>query len=285
MNYDLIGIDLDGTLLNPQGEISEANRRAIGLAREAGVRIVPCTGRSWREARVVLHDLPGVERGVFVTGASVAQMDTGDCIDFVDMEPHLAAELVEFMDDGRAAVLCFRESKLAGHEYLVIGEAEVDENTQWWFDFTQPVVHHKTRATLEDLHHVLRLGMVARGDRLPELTRAVKDRFGDRVLAHSFPAIHLPDPEQTLHILEVFAGGVDKWRGISWIAHDLGIPIERVAVIGDQINDLAMMQSAACGIAMGNAIEDIKRIADRQTKSNAEDGVAHAISKVIDGEW
>lgn len=285
MNYDLIGIDLDGTLLNPEGEISDANRRAIATARAAGLHIVPCTGRSWREARVVLHDLPDIERGVFITGASVAQMDNGDCIDFVDMEPHLAAELVDFLDDGSAAVLCFRESERAGHEYLVIGEAEIDENTQWWFDFTKPVVHQQTSATLEDLHHVLRLGMVARGDRLPGLTRAVNEHFGDRVLAHSFPAIHLPDPEQTLHILEVFAGGVDKWRGISWIAHDLGIPTERVAVIGDQVNDLAMIRSAACGIAMGNAIDEIKQAANQQTKTNAEDGVAHAIAMILDGEW
>lgn len=285
MNYDLIGIDLDGTLLNPESKISDANRRAVETALEAGLTVIPCTGRSWREASMVLHDLPGLERGVFITGGSVAMMDSGDNIDFVDMEPHLAAELIDFMDDGSAAVLCYCESRLVGYEYLVAGKAEIDANTQWWFDLTKPSIKRQKNITADDLHHVLRIGMVARGQRLPDLTRTIHDHFGDRVLAHSFPAIHLPDPEQTLYNLEIFPGGVNKWRGISWIANDHGIAADRVAVIGDQINDLAMIEAAGCGIAMGNAVDLIKQAADRETRTNTEDGVAFAIERILDGTW
>ena len=286
MRYRLIAIDLDGTLLNPDGEIGPANRAALHAAREAGAIVVPCTGRSWREGVMALDGVPGLELGVFVTGATVAEVATGRSIDFACFEPHVAHELVEALADAPEAVLVFREHARAGHEYLVTGSGALPANTRWWFELTGAVVHHQPEVTPDDLHDCLRVGMVTDGVRVHPLREALRERCGDRALIHSFCGIHSPDDEaESVHILEAFPLGVDKWRGVRFVADHHRIAPHEIACIGDEINDLSMLEAAGLGVAMDNAIEAAKAKADRVTRSNAEDGVAHAIQQMLAGAW
>ena len=285
MHHRLIGIDLDGTLLNSRGEISAANRAAITAAQRAGARIVPCTGRGWREAAPVLRDVPDLTTGVFITGAVVAEIESGQSIDFAVIEPHLALSLVEALHDEPEAVLVYREPALAGHDYLVTGRGQLSANTQWWFQVTGATVRFQRGVTADDLHHTLRVGMVASGARLPGLSQRLRATFGDQVQLHHFAALQRPDENDSVHVLEIFASGVDKWRGLSWLAHEHGIAPEQTAAIGDEINDLSMVRHAGCGIAMANAIEPLQAVSDHVVASNDEDGVAQALHQMIDGAW
>ena len=117
------------------------------------------------------------------------------------------------------------------------------------------------------------------------LTVELREAFGEKVLVQSFEAITNADPDQEVHILEVFAAGVDKWRGIDWVAYQHGIEPGQIVAIGDQINDLAMLKSAGCSIAMGNAVEAVKEVAGHVTLDCDEHGVAHAIRMLLDGRW
>ena len=284
MKYRLIGVDLDGTLLNDRGAISDANRAAIAAAQRAGALVVPCTGRGWREAHMVLRDVPGMELGVFVTGAMVAEIATGQSVDFAVIEPHLAMELVDHLRHEPEAVLVYREPALAGHDYLVTGEGELTPNTEWWFQATGANVHFQRHVTADDLHHTLRVGLVASGERLPDLSQRIKQTFPERVQLHHFAALQREEAE-SVHVLEIFASGVDKWRGLTWLADQRGISRDCIAAIGDEVNDLSMIRRATCGVAMGNAIEPVREAADRITIANTEDGVANAIHRMIEGEW
>jgi len=285
MRYQMIAIDLDGTALNRQGHISEANRRAIEKAQQAGVLVVPCTGRAWSESRTLLKQMPDMDLGVFVTGAVVAQTKTGKSLDLAVIEPCLAYELVEFLKPQPDAVLVFREAALCGHDYLVTGQGQLTSITQWWFQLTGATKHHQPELTHHDLHHTLRVGLVAEVERITPLTHHVRQVFADRVLAQSFGVFQLPDDSPDIHVLEIFAQGVDKWRGLMWIAQQQGISPNQIAAIGDEINDVTMVRSAACGIAMGNAAAPVKEVADYVTLDCDEDGVAHAIEQLLAEQW
>jgi len=284
MRYRMIGIDLDGTLLNSAGQISSANRDAIAAAHDAGIIVVPCTGRSWRESRMILDDVPGLGLGVFITGAAVVDIASGRSLDLAAIEPHLAYELVRFLQHEPEAVLVYRDAALTGHDYLITGYGELTGNTQWWFSITGCSTHEQRKVAADDLHHALRVGMVATGKRMAQLEPPVQKAFRDRVLVHSFQAINQPD-EDGIHVLEIFAAGVDKWRGLRWIAQQYDIADEQIVAIGDQINDLAMLQNAGCGIAMGNAADCARQQARYFTRDNDHDGVAHAIKQVLAGNW
>jgi Cof subfamily protein (haloacid dehalogenase superfamily) len=285
MHYQLLGIDLDGTLLDGGGEVSTANRAAIERAHDAGMLVVPCTGRGWREAWPPLHDVPGLELGVYVTGAMVANIQSGESVDFSVFEPNLAHEVVQFLAREPEAVLIYREHNQVGHEYLVTGEGELTPNTRWWFELTGAVVHFQNTVGLTEVRNALRIGLVASGKRVPPLREALKNAFGQRVLVQSFAAINREDEEESVHVLEVFPAGVDKWRGLSWIAQQRGIATDRVAAMGDEVNDLAMLRAAGCGIAMGNAVDAAKQTARHVTEANHQHGVARAIDRLLTGQW
>lgn len=285
MDYRLLAIDLDGTLLCPEGKVSRENLAAIAEAQAAGVTVVPCTGRGWREAKYILEQVPGLDLGVFVTGAAITDVYQGVTRHHTAMDPDTASELIDCLKDEPLAVLAYREPNRVGHEYLVTGNGRLTSNSRWWFDFTGSVIHEQRGVTAQDLAHTLRVGMVAPGSRMPDILATVSERFAGRVEAHAFAAVQAPDPDEAVHILEVFAPGVNKWHGLSWIADKMGIGPDQVAVIGDEINDVAMLRAAGCAIAMENATDAAKQHAGYVTKPNHDHGVAHAIRQILDGHW
>jgi len=285
MNYRLLAIDLDGTLLCPEGKVSPENLHAIAKAKVAGLTVVPCTGRGWREAHYVLEQVPDLGLGIFVTGAAITDVSTGTTKHHTAIDPQTVFDLVDFLKNEPQAVLAYREPNRAGHDYLVTGHGELTPNSQWWFDFTGAVVKENRTPAVDDLQHTLRVGMVAPGSQVPGVLERVNEQFADRVEAHAFAAVQSPDPEEAVYILEVFAPGVDKWHGLSWVADQMDIGPEQVAVIGDEINDLAMLQAAGCAIAMDNAVDAAKQHAAYITKRNDDHGVAHAIDQILHGHW
>ena len=285
MRYALVAIDLDGTLLSADGTVSAANRAAVARAQASGALVVPCTGRAWRESVTALREIPDLSTGVFVTGAAVSDVRTGRSEDLAAIEPHLAAEVVEHLYDLPEAVLVFREAALAGREHLVAGAGRLTANTQWWFEACGAIVQHLPHPSAGDLHHTLRIGLVSTGDRLDMVVAGLKERFGDRLFTHFFQAVQMPENVERLYVLEIFAAGVDKWRGLTTIARREGIAPDRIAAIGDEINDITMIRNAACGIAMANGAEAVRHVADHVTGHHGEDGVATALDALIEGHW
>ncbi len=283
--YRMLAIDLDGTLLNSAGRVSRTNIKAIERALEAGMMVVPCTGRGWPESRLTMQQLPPLDMGVFVTGAVINDVRSGQPHELAVVEPNLALNIVNHLSQLPEAVLVFRDKNVVGHDYLVTGQGALTGNTQWWFQHARLTVSFCDQPTLDDMHHVLRLGVVAVGHRMEEIGPEVEKAFGEQIYMHSFPGVPMPDPDETIHVLEVFSKGVDKWRGLSWVAEQHDIASQQVIAIGDSINDHSMIDSAGLSIAMGNAIEPLKAKADHTTLHHDEDGVAHAIDRVLAGEW
>lgn len=285
MKYQMIALDLDGTLLGPDHTVSAENLAAIAEAQDAGVLVVPCTGRGWRESLNALGGIPNLSLGVFNTGAVVVEMGAGRAVDLADFEPHLALELVEFMRDLPQAVLVFQEHDRTGRDFLVTGDGAVTDNTKRWFAMNNLLVEENRHPTADDLHHSVRVGVVATGRSAFDVEERLTKRFADRIDLHCFAGVPTAKAEDAVFIVEVFAKGVNKWRGLAWIADQHGIPHDQVAALGDEINDLAMLEHAGLGIAMANAVPRAVEAANRQTLSNADHGVAHAIRQMLDGKW
>ncbi|MFG0247391.1 MAG: HAD-IIB family hydrolase [Phycisphaeraceae bacterium JB051] len=285
MKYRMIGLDLDGTLLNTEGQISPENVAAIQRAQDAGVLVVPCTGRSWKESTRQLVNFPNPDLGIFTTGAMIADVRTGHAVDLAVIEPHVSMQIIEKLRDLPEAVLILTDRHITGYDYLVTGNGTLTHNTQWWFGQTQIVTHFKTDITLDDLHHALRVGMVANGPRAMAASKEIEKRLGSQVNMHCFEAVHQPDPNECVFILEVFGASVDKWRGLCWLAGIHGINPDEIVMMGDEINDVAAITQAGCGIAMGNAIDAVKAAANHHTLSYDEHGVAYAIDQLLAGQW
>ncbi len=285
MKYKIIAIDLDGTLLDNNSLPTAQNIKAINAAHDAGVLVLPCTGRAWNESKHQLKAIPNLTQGIFLTGAMITNCQTSEHLDIAMIEPHLLQNIITLLFDQPEALLVFKDAQITGHDYLVTGNGKLTGNTLWWFEHCQAIAHYEKNLTPQDYQNAMRISIVATDNRMPQLIDLLNQNFKDQILLHHFPAATTPQINQTYHVLEIFAAGVDKFRGINYIASQLNIPTTQIAAIGDQINDTAMIKNVGLGIAMQNATPEIKHIAKKITKSNNQSGVAHAIYNMLDGTW
>lgn len=294
MKYDLLAIDLDGTLLDPWGRVSERNLAALKLARASGVRIAVCTGRGLVECRHVLEQIGQVDPVVVAGGAIVADPVSGGTVHRFAIDLPLVERTVGRLLEHRHPALVLKDPVRAGYDYLVVRGRDrlpLDPVTEWWFE-SMNVRVRDARGLEEDDHpeHTVRVGACGPADVMEGVKADLAGLCGDRACMHSFGAAVAPEHAsraggQELHVLELFDIGANKWSAVNVLAKKLGVRTDRIAAIGDEVNDESMIRHAALGVAMGNAVPVIKAAAQRHTLSNREDGVAFAVEKIVAGEW
>ncbi len=283
MKYQLIGIDLDGTLLNSAGQLSETNLQALHRARDAGVEVVLCTGRGLAETHHVTESLAWGGPIVLACGALITDTQTGKTLHRHPLGAELAHELVHHFDHDEHSVLVLPDPEAADHDYLVVAAHNMTDNTRWWFDQIDARIVYEDSPDHQDLLHALRIAVVGTPDQMAAEHAAIEQNFGAKIASQHFAAIK--QHNEVLHLLEIFSEGVNKWTGLQWMAEHFGIDPAHTAAIGDQINDTAMLNGAACGIAVANAEPTVLAAADQVTTTNDEDGVALAIDRLLAGLW
>lgn len=294
-HYDLLAVDLDGTLLNRRGEISPANLDAIRDARRAGITVTICTGRGLAKCAGYLGQIAQADPVVVAGGSIVACPATRRTLHRFSIPHGVVTRAVERVLAHDHPALVLKDPVEAGFDYLVVrGEKKLrlDPVTEWWFETMK--VRVRTADTIdEDAHpeHTVRFGACGMSGTMARIKQDLHESLGDDSAIHHFPAVVAPEHRsttedgQTLHVLEVFRREANKWSAVSWFAEGRSIRPERIAAIGDEINDLSMIRCAGLGIAMGNAVESVQAAAKRRTRSNEEDGVAFAIEKILSGAW
>ncbi len=318
--YDMIAIDLDGTLLCPRGEVSAANLGAIRDARKAGITVTVCTGRGLLECRHVTTIIGQTDPVVVAGGSILACPVRQRTLHRFAMEPALVRGLVGHMTAHGHAALVLKDPTAtapgatgadsanescggtaahpAGHDYVVVsptGWKGVDPVTRWWFDTLKVPV--KLVASLDEdqhLDHTVRVGVCGTRAATEPVAREVLAAFDGRVNSHHFGAV-VPEGviagdgvtggDQHIVIFELFDKQASKWNAIMWLAAQRGLRPERICAIGNDVNDLDMLANAGLGVAMGNAIPEARAAARLHTHGNDADGVAHAIQQVLDGKW
>lgn len=287
--YRLLALDLDGTLLNRKGAVSPQNVEAVRRARRAGVTVMICTARGLVEARSAVDAIGQTDPMIVAGGAMCVDPKNGRALYREPIDPTLVADVSSLLISLGHRVLLLKDSEAAGYDYLAVGDAPYHAATSWWFDELGIRVR-EVRHPDDDPHpeHSIRLGIVTTPDEMYATAARIRERCGDRALVQHFPAVSGDTdggPDVTIEILEVFDPAVNKWNGIAWIAEQWGIAVEETAAIGDEINDLEMIRRAGLGIAMENAADAVRAVADQVTLDHDEHGVAYAIHQMLSGAW
>lgn len=265
MAIKLIAIDMDGTLLNPQHEVTNGVKQAIKTAREKGIAIVLATGRPFIGVQRYLMELDLQEGQYCITnnGALVQKAATGDCV----------AEVTLTHDDYLYFEKLARE--LGVHfqaltkSQLFTANKDISPYTVHESYLTGIPLHYRSVEEMDPAMTFPKVMMIDPPEALDQAIARLPQEALDRyTIMKSSP-----------YYLEILNKQVNKGAGVKALADKLGLSREEVMAIGDQENDLAMLEFAGTGVAMGNAIESVKAIAQFVTKTNMEDGVAHAIEK------
>ncbi len=265
----LIAIDLDGTLLNPKGEVSPRTAAAVRGVVAAGFKACFCTGRNWTESRAIIETVGHHGPAVFVGGATVVDTGTGRLIKHSPMHPSLAAEVCGFFERNGQAAMALQDTGTAGVDYLISGDVAVNPSLQLWMRLTRAAYERAADLAGHPHPHTVRVSVVNEPAATADLSRGLIATFGNRIVFHSVSV-----PSHGVDVLEVFDPSVNKWQGLLAVAAELGVAPADTIAIGDDVNDLPMLRHAGLGVAMGNARPDVKAAAKRTIGPNAEDGLA-----------
>lgn len=274
--YELLAIDLDGTLLDRRGQVSAENRAALHAAHAAGLKIVLCTGRSFTETRPILDQIGlDLDATVTVGGALITDVATGRTIERREIDAALAAESLAWFRARRKTVLWLTDRDAAGYDGHCLWHEQRHPAIGRWLEKSGCSMRLSDTIP-EQMPAALRITIVDEPAALEQIALPFREAFGERF---SFNVINVPLYE--FSVLETFAGDVTKWTGVQRLCRRWNIDPARTATIGDDVNDVSMIQHAGLGAAVGNAIEAVKKIAKLTVRSHDEHGVAEFVRHLL----
>ncbi|MBU5455143.1 HAD family hydrolase [Caproiciproducens sp. MSJ-32] len=276
MSYKMVCIDMDGTLLGKGKKISIVNKNAIKRVHNKGIQIVVTTGRIYNNAEYFSNFL-GVNSPVIAANGAIVRdkisnkviyqnpISLNECFKLIDLLYEMKVFFHFYTIGGIYSSSIITEigtkiymTKQVGYENLKI-KYHVIKDKKKWKEFFEQNANQITKCIAFSVNPA----------KIEKLKEKLKDIDG---------IVYFGSGSRSV---EIGNKGVSKGAAVKALAEHYGIKREEIMAIGDNENDMSMIEYAGLGVAMGNAIEPLKEIADYVTSSNVEDGVAKALDKFI----
>ena len=272
MQYRMLAMDLDGTLTNSRKEVSDKNKEYVQKAAEAGVHIVIASGRPEIAQRKIVERLELRRTGGYMlacNGSHIKEFrkDGEKSLRSITLHPDTIARAAAFA----------RESGVDAFSYNNTGILTENPEGEWLqkevYNCALPLVY--TDCLEETLNKAKiqthKMVFTASHEDLLLIKEDLEKLLGDDAW------VFFSEP----HFLEITPPGIDKATSLKWLCAYLDIRPEEVVACGDSGNDISMLKFAGRGVAVGNALPEVKEAADCTVASNDEDGVAEAVGKYI----
>ena len=267
--YDALVLDIDGTLVGSDKQVSEKTREALIRLQERGKTVAIASGRSISGIRKTAARIQLDKFGGYIiayNGTTVINCKTGECIYNQTVDRELIKPVYEAAKEVGVGILVYRDQSkelLAGNgvdKYIEMDARACDIAIREVSDFPKAIDFpiNKFLLTGEPEH-------------MKEVERVMRDKFGDKL------NVFRSDP----YYVELLPRFIDKSVAVEKLVRFLDISRDKLICVGDSYNDLTMLRYAGFGVAMGNAQQEVKEAADYVTSSNDEDGIVQVIEKFM----
>ncbi|HCX64554.1 MAG TPA: hypothetical protein DHN33_05025 [Eubacteriaceae bacterium] len=263
----MLAIDIDGTLIDfEQQNITSKVKDAVFKAKEKGVYVVLISGRNYYSMKRYLEDLEIEEYGITTNGGLVLDLKTKKRIIENDLDREIAIDVLKEIEKNQVSYSIF-----AGLHIYAPHKHREDPTIKFLAKEKDNVKYIESGMTFVEENTINKYMFVGKDRVLDAMHKTITSKHGDDVnVEYGFE-----------HHMEVYPKSMNKGIALRGLADELDIDMKHVMAIGDAENDISMLKAAGIGVAMGNAIKEVKDYADYVTKGIAEDGVAHAIEKYI----
>ncbi|MGI8387742.1 Cof-type HAD-IIB family hydrolase [Robertmurraya sp. P23] len=264
--YKMIVLDLDDTLLNDEHTLSKRNKEALMAAQELGVKVVLASGRPTFGMVSIAKDLQLDQYGSYIlsfNGSKIINAKTNEEIFNSTISSEMAHRLYDLSRREGVAILSYKD------ESIVIEEPNEYADIEATITGLPMQIVDQFKATITE--PVVKAMMLAHPDVLVNVEQTLVKEVGEEV------SVFRSKP----FFLEFTALNVTKGTSLHQLTQKLGIKAEEVIAIGDSYNDITMIEFAGLGVAMGNAPDAIKEIANHVTETNNNDGVAKVVEDFI----
>jgi Cof subfamily protein (haloacid dehalogenase superfamily) len=267
MDYKLLVVDIDGTLLGRRRSISAENRRALDRARRSGVRVALSTGRAVKACTSVLEQLALDGYHIFFDGALVS--DVGSEVYVEPLERGVVGEAIDFARSLEIDLELYSEAR-----YFVERETWSSDAHRRFFGIEPTVVDF---GDLWRRERIIKAGLASVNAEQVAKAGQFCTRFDGRLHFSIARSPAFPGVEFT----NVVAPEVSKGRALEALSSYLGIPLSEVMAVGDGTNDISLLDKAGLAVAMDNAPDEVKAVADHVTTDVDQNGLAAAVKRFL----
>lgn len=266
----VIALDLDGTLLDPDKNISQFTRDTLEEASERGIEIVPSTGRYFSAMPACVRELPFIHYSININGATVMDLKTQKNVYKAEIPLSEALDIMRYLDEKPALYDCYMNDHgwITG-DFKPLAEKYVKD--PHYIDMVR---------TLRESVPELKAFITEKGNDIQKIQFFTYDHDFQQWMLHHGPEL-FPDIICTCSVrdenVEFNNIRANKGDALVGLAEYLGYGQENTMAFGDGSNDLPMIKRAAVGVAMANSCKEVLNNADAIALSNAEDGVAKFI--------
>lgn len=265
--YEIIVLDLDGTLTNRDKVITPRTREALMEAQKRGKKVVLASGRPTPGVVPLAEELKLSRYGGYIlayNGGLIVNCETGEVVFSRQLPVESNRKIIELAMEHRVDILTYEG------DHLVVNNrecpyAEIESKIN-----RMPMVEVEDMASYVDFV-VPKFLMLDDGDYLALVEPRVKAALGKNF------SVYRSEP----HFLEILPKGIDKAQSLERLLETLGLSREEMIACGDGYNDLSMIRYAGLGVAMENAVLPVRKAADYITDSNNEDGVGKVVEKFL----
>ena len=272
MSYKIIASDLDKTLLNDNCQVSPENWAAIEQLQKLGVNFVPASGRSFEEMPIELRESPAIRYYISSNGSVVYDKATGNSYELA-FSRELGHEVLDKLYSYPVCIMLHAENR----SYVEVSTHYADHYRSFhmnriWVEFVlgydKPVADLKAYAY--NLPSIQSFCVFFQNMEDLLECKAFLEQDERLLVAQTDPCN-----------LEIFSAQAGKGNAIRLLAEHLSVPVEATIAVGDSTNDMTMIQAAGLGLAMENAVPELKAAADAVICTNEEHGMQYILKHYI----
>lgn len=272
MNYKLIAIDMDGTLLKSDKSVHPDTISDIKKATDNGMDIVFCTGRSVSQLNQYFKIFPMIRYAICCSGAVIYDNFDKRIICKSEIERKYVKKAMDVVANYRAMADLLMENE------SIISKKDLLELEAFGMEVYRPLFS-KIARKVDDIQKEAK-----KYDFIPKINTSYRSNEDKLKAYEELKNLPLELTFGRTSGIEITARGVTKAKGLDKLLHSLGLSSSEAVGIGDADNDRELLKSVGFSVAMGNATDEIKKIAKYMTDDNNHNGVGKAIQYIIENE-
>lgn len=285
----LVAIDLDGTMLNQYGIVTQKTKNSIKKAQENGIEIMIASGRPIDSVKTISKEIGSENYFISGNGSIIYDIKKDKIIYENVLKKQKALEIIKICEENSIFYNVYTEKEIIAKnlqynvlyyhkENLTKAEEEkthinIVENI---YDYIEKTEAKVLKVMICDKHQTIFNAIMRKLKEVDDIEVLEVSHMSRKIIRQGTEEIPIE-----YFYTEISAKNVDKWTALEFLKEKLQISSDEIVAIGDNVNDKKMIEKSGYGIAMGQSAPQIKEIADYITDSNVDDGVANALDKLL----
>ena len=288
--YKLVAIDLDGTMLNSYGVVTENTKNTIKKTIEKGIDVIIASGRPIDSIKTIANEIESKKFFIAGNGSLIYDIQKDEIIYEKYLKKEKVLEIIKMCEENSISYNVYTEKTILAtalkHNVLYYYKENLkkpeDKQThinivENMYDYIDKMNEEKfLKITICDENKSVFNSIMKKLSEIGAIEVLEVSHMSRKIIQQGTEEIPIE-----YYYTEISAENVDKWYAIEYLISKLNIEKEEVITMGDNINDKKMIQEAGLGVAMGQSTPAIKEIANEITTSNEEDGVAAFLEKIL----